>query len=143
MRYYQVLLGTTLLLLTAACASSPPPPTPITRLPTLVTPSPAATSPRPLLPTATGNGTSSIGASATARADTYLVKAGDTLSSIAAAQGVPLPALLAANPTVVPENLQIGQQLVLPSVTPTAVSATATRTATRTTPGAATATTTP
>jgi LysM repeat protein len=87
-------------------------------------------------------GTSTIAASATPRAGTYLVKAGDTLSSIAAAQGVPLPALLAANPTVVPQNLQIGQTLVLPSVTPTTISATATRPAASTTAVAATTTAT-
>jgi LysM repeat protein len=71
------------------------------------------------------------------------VKAGDTLSSIAAAQGIPLQALIAANPTVVPQNLQVGQQLALPSVTPTVVAATATGTAARTTAVAATATARP
>ena len=45
---------------------------------------------------------------------TYTIKAGDTLSSIANKLGIPLNDLLAANPGVQPEKLQVGQVIKLP-----------------------------
>jgi LysM repeat protein len=45
---------------------------------------------------------------------TYTVKAGDSLSSIAARQGVDVAALAAANPRVDPAALHPGQKLKLP-----------------------------
>ena len=136
-------LPTVLLLFAAACSRSPAPSTPATPPSTLATIGPAASSPRPLVPTATGGGPGAAGASATARTGVYIVKAGDTLFAIASAQGVPLPALMAANPTVAPENLLIGQQLIIPTVTPAAGAATATRTSGSTTPVIASATPSP
>ena len=49
------------------------------------------------------------------RGSLYVVQSGDTLSSIASSQGVPLAALEAANPGAVAGALQIGQTLVIPS----------------------------
>jgi len=49
------------------------------------------------------------------RGSLYVVQSGDTLSSIAASQGVPLAALESANPSAVAGALQIGQTLVIPS----------------------------
>ncbi len=48
------------------------------------------------------------------KARTYVVKAGDTPSSIAAKQGVSLEDLLDANPDADPNNLKLGQKLKLP-----------------------------
>jgi LysM repeat protein len=44
----------------------------------------------------------------------YNIKSGDTLSKVAKDFGVSLSALLAANPTVNPNRLQIGQPIVIP-----------------------------
>ena len=49
------------------------------------------------------------------RGSLYVVKAGDTLSSIASSEGVPLAALESANPGLVSAVLQIGQTVVIPS----------------------------
>ena len=48
----------------------------------------------------------------------YAVKPGDTLYSIAAMFNIPLATLMAANPGVDPNNLQIGQLICIPSVSP-------------------------
>lgn len=45
---------------------------------------------------------------------TYVVKAGDSLSAIAAKEGVDVAALAAANPKVDPAALHPGQKLKLP-----------------------------
>ena len=45
----------------------------------------------------------------------YVVAKGDSLASIAKKNGVTLKALQAANPTVVPTKLKIGQKLVIPA----------------------------
>lgn len=50
-------------------------------------------------------------------ANVYTVKQGDTLATIAKANGVTLKALEAANPSVVPTKLKIGQKLNLPAKT--------------------------
>ena len=59
---------------------------------------------------------------------TYIVVAGDTLSSIAKRNGISLEELLAANPGISPTALSVGTKLVIPAVeqvsaeaTPTAV----------------------
>ena len=44
----------------------------------------------------------------------YLIQSGDTLSSVAKRFNISLSALMAANPTVNPRNLQIGQRIVIP-----------------------------
>lgn len=56
------------------------------------------------------------------RGSLYVVQSGDTLSSIAASQGVPLAALESANPSVVAGALQIGETLVIPSASAVASS---------------------
>jgi LysM repeat protein len=48
------------------------------------------------------------------KAQTYIVQAGDTPSSIAAAKGIDVKALLAANPDIDPVGLHVGQKLKLP-----------------------------
>jgi LysM repeat protein len=50
---------------------------------------------------------------------TYTIKSGDTFDSIAAALGTTVSALEAANPTVNPNNLQVGSQISIPSTTTT------------------------
>jgi LysM repeat protein len=47
-------------------------------------------------------------------AQTYVVQAGDTPSSIAEAKGIDVKALLAANPDIDPVGLHVGQKLKLP-----------------------------
>ena len=55
------------------------------------------------------------GASAEAPEDgVYTIQSGDTLSKVAKQFGVSLNALLAANPSVNPRALQIGQKIVIP-----------------------------
>ena len=56
------------------------------------------------------------------RGSLYVVQAGDTLSSIASSQGVPLAALEAANPSAEAGALQIGATLVIPSAAAVAAS---------------------
>lgn len=48
----------------------------------------------------------------------YTIKAGDTFFALAQRFGVSLDAVLAANPGVDPNNLQIGQVVCIPAVTP-------------------------
>ena len=45
----------------------------------------------------------------------YTVKEGDTLASIAAASGVTIAAIVQLNPSISPENLQVGQVLHMPA----------------------------
>jgi LysM repeat protein len=54
-------------------------------------------------------------AAATSSGKEYVVAKGDTLATIAKKNGVSLKALQAANPTVVPTKLKIGQKLQLPA----------------------------
>ncbi|MGC9452046.1 MAG: LysM peptidoglycan-binding domain-containing protein [Oceanipulchritudo sp.] len=53
--------------------------------------------------------------SAPGEGGSYAIQSGDTLSRIAQRFGVSLSALMAANPTVDPKRLQIGQQIVIPA----------------------------
>ncbi|MCK9267953.1 MAG: LysM peptidoglycan-binding domain-containing protein, partial [Alkaliphilus sp.] len=48
----------------------------------------------------------------------YIVRAGDTFYTIAKSHNVSLDALLAANPDVNPDNLQIGQTICIPGAPP-------------------------
>ena len=52
----------------------------------------------------------------------YVVAKGDSLAKIAKLKGVTLKALQAANPTVVPTKLKVGQKLVIPAGAKPAVS---------------------
>lgn len=52
--------------------------------------------------------------SASADQSIYNIKSGDTLSKVAKEFGVSLSALMAANPSVNPNRLQIGQPIVIP-----------------------------
>lgn len=45
---------------------------------------------------------------------TYLVVSGDTMSGIAKRHGVPLSALMAANPSVDPRRMHLGQEIIIP-----------------------------
>lgn len=53
----------------------------------------------------------------------YIIKAGETLTSIASKVGIPLAVLVSLNPEVDPLNLQVGELLCLPeeSVCPSGV----------------------
>lgn len=44
----------------------------------------------------------------------YVIKAGDTFWKLAQERGTPVEIFMSANPGVVPERLQIGQQINLP-----------------------------
>lgn len=63
---------------------------------------------------ATTAGTGTAAASATAAPKTYTVQPGDTISSIATANGTDTATLLSLNPDVKPETLQPGTVLKLP-----------------------------
>lgn len=66
-------------------------------------------------PSASASASASPSAPATAAGQqTYTVKAGDTISGIAAQFGVDADSLLAANPGVTPQTLQIGAVLKIP-----------------------------
>jgi len=94
-----------------------PPPYSISNPPAMLPP--VATNPPVILPPVTPEVAGSE----------YVVVKGDSLAKIAKKNGVPLKALQAANPTVVPTKLKIGQKLVIPaggkSVTETAAPAAA------------------
>jgi len=75
--------------------------------------------------------------------ETYVVKSGDTLGSIATELGVSVDALVGANPSIDPRGLRIGQELRIPRPTPTATASAGPRgPATPTATGARTPTTT-
>jgi LysM repeat protein len=54
---------------------------------------------------------------------TYVVKAGDTASAIAAQFGLTLDQLVAANPEILanPDAIQIGDELVIPTAQPSVI----------------------
>lgn len=78
---------------------------------TAPTASPPASLPTPI---AASNLPALSAAAATPPPDVYIVKAGDTLSSIAEQLGVSVSALQQANGITDPRSLQIGQQLKVP-----------------------------
>lgn len=71
--------------------------------PTVETPTPEAT-PTPVPPTATP----------TPAVRTYVVQPGDTLYLIAQRFGVSMDAIIQRNPNINPDNLQVGQELIIP-----------------------------
>jgi LysM repeat protein len=73
----------------------------------------------PASPTKTGTGkatgtTATTKRKATRKAKSYIVKAGDSFSVIAAKEGIDVAALQEANPDVDPSALHPGQKLKLP-----------------------------
>lgn len=93
---------------TVATPTRTPTPSPTQGGATQATPSPSAQATNAASPTAAA--TASPGAE-----QTYTVASGDTLSGIAARFNTTVEALLAANPGVTPETLQIGQVLRIPA----------------------------
>jgi LysM repeat protein len=81
-----------------------------------------ATTPRPGPPgppsataeTTAPPGTTTPGASPTASGQTYRMKAGDTLSAVAASYGVTVDQLLAANPGLNPNAIAVGTEIKIP-----------------------------
>lgn len=72
-------------------------------------------------PTSTASASPTDTASQTDETETYIVKAGDTLAAIAAQFGVPLAELQRVNNITNPNLLNVGQRLIIPKVTNTAV----------------------
>jgi LysM repeat protein len=64
--------------------------------------------------TSTDAGAGESEPAAVAEEGVYAIQSGDTLSKVAKKFGVSLSALMAANPTVNPRALQIGQKIVIP-----------------------------
>jgi LysM repeat protein len=64
--------------------------------------------------TSTDAGAMESASSAAPEEGVYAIQSGDTLSKVAKKFGVSLSALMAANPTVNPRALQIGQKIVIP-----------------------------
>jgi LysM repeat protein len=89
---------------TAAPTEPPPADTPVPAEPDTPTPAAAPTEPPPPGPT---NTPSPLG-------QTYVVQSGDIPVSIAQRFGITVEALLAANPGIDPNGLQVGQVLVIP-----------------------------
>jgi murein DD-endopeptidase MepM/ murein hydrolase activator NlpD len=86
-----------------------------------VTPQPTARGPTPSAPSTAQPAPTQVAAgqnppSQEAETETYIVKAGDTLASIAAAFGVPLAELQRINNIVNPNLLNVGQRLIIPKV---------------------------
>ncbi|WP_256841853.1 LysM peptidoglycan-binding domain-containing protein [Ornithinimicrobium cryptoxanthini] len=77
---------------------------------------PGAKADTPSKDSSAGSGKSDSAAS-THSGGTVTVRAGDTLSGIAAANGISLTALVNANPGVNARGLQVGQQITLPGAT--------------------------
>ena len=87
---------------TATVPASPQP----TADETPATPAASPTGSPPASPTAA--------ATATPSSSVYKVKPGDTLSAIAAANGTTVEAIIAANPGLNPDTLQVGAEIKLP-----------------------------
>ena len=68
------------------------------------------TSPHPQPPATTARGTPTP----TATAITYVVQPGDSLANIAARFGVSIDAIVAANPGIDPNRMNVGQTLIIP-----------------------------
>ncbi len=87
---------------TKSGGSTQPTPRPGTQVPTTPTPT-----------TAAGSTTATAG-SPTPAGRVYVMKAGDTLSDIAASYGVTVDAILAANPGLNPNAIPIGTEIKIP-----------------------------
>ena len=96
-----------------AVSNPPVAPQPLTPPPVVSNPPPVT--PMPLPPAQTQSQLPTVPPPATISGSQYTVVSGDTLSRIAKRHGVSVRALEAANPSVVPTRLQIGQKLVIPS----------------------------
>lgn len=75
-------------------------------------PGPAANPSNPPPATLGGGGTAAPAAPAPQR---YTIQAGDTLGAIAAQHGISVEDLIAANPGIDPQRLQIGAEIVIPA----------------------------
>lgn len=86
----------------------------------VVTPAPTARGPTPTLaPDASPPPTA--GASGGGEVETYIVRSGDTLASIAAQFGVPMAELQRINNIANANILNVGQRLIIPKITETSV----------------------
>ncbi|MCC7161877.1 MAG: LysM peptidoglycan-binding domain-containing M23 family metallopeptidase [Anaerolineae bacterium] len=86
----------------------------------VVTPAPTARGPTPTL----ASGASpplTAGASGGGEVETYIVRSGDTLASIAAQFGVPMAELQRINNIANANILNVGQRLIIPKITETSV----------------------
>jgi LysM repeat protein len=102
---------------------------------TAVTAAPAA----PPMPPATSlvppARASDLTASAPGETKEYVIAHGDTLGLIAKRNGLSLKALMAANPSVEPRKLQVGQKIQIPAAAAVVASATTTGATTEAVPG--------
>jgi len=95
-----------------AAIKLPPQAAGTTPQPASPTPAEQATEPPPTEPAATA--TPEATNTPTSLGQTYTVQSGDIPETIAAKFGITVEALLAANPGIDPNNLQIGQVLIIP-----------------------------
>lgn len=87
------------------------------RLPGETPPPAGASQPRPdatSQPPRAGSPAATPGAATPAAGRKYAVKAGDTMGLIAQSFSISVEALVAANPGIQPDSLQIGQELTIP-----------------------------
>jgi LysM repeat protein len=94
---------------TAAVSATATPTPPVTRTASATTTAAASpdASPSPA-------GSPTAAATPTPGARTYVVQSGDTLSSIAAENGTTVDAIVALNPGLEPNTLQVGAEILLP-----------------------------
>ena len=108
-----LLLALPLALAASACADGgeePPEPTPTTDS----VPSATQTAADGASPTATATPTPETSPEATEAGGSYVVQSGDTLSSIALEFGTTVEALVEANDIADPDQIAVGQELVIP-----------------------------
>jgi hypothetical protein len=80
---------------------------------TQATPRPGTQVPTTPTPTVPGS-TASVAASPTAAGRTYVMQAGDTLSAVAASYGVSVADIVAANPGLNPDTIDVGTEIRIP-----------------------------